>query len=447
VLDARGFTKVTTMKKRSIRPLLTVSAACLLPAVLHAQTTLQSPGGQLGESAAQPAGQPMATPMGPSMVVPMSPAASISQPFPPVTTNSLDGDRLGLQFRARAGIERDDNVTRVSGPKVSDTITTLGVGLRYNQRFSQQRVVVDLDLARVDYDKQALKYNQFNYAAAWFFRYGNQIDGVASAERRQFRDVTNGTAGVISRRTERNEVIEGGYRLGAAYKVTAGLLHNSSTSTDLNSWDGNPDVNSVRIGALYDLASGSNAGLRYRHGEGKYQTGIVPDFKDDELEALAHWQATVKTSVDGRLAHIRREHSGGAGARDFSGMVGSLAANWEVTAKTRVIVGYARDMGSYLFGTAGHTSSDRIYIAPVWRPTVQTAVSVRYENENRKWDDVTGPDAGRRDKFNVLALGFDWQVLRTVGLQAQWRNERRSSSLPAFDYRANVIGLSAKLTI
>ena len=75
------------MKKPSFRPLLTVTAAaCMLPAAaLHAQTTLQSPGGQLGESAAVPAGQPMSTPMGGSVVVPMSPAASISQPFPPVS--------------------------------------------------------------------------------------------------------------------------------------------------------------------------------------------------------------------------------------------------------------------------------------------------------------------------------------------------------------------------
>lgn len=435
------------MKRPSIRPLLTVSAACLLPAALHAQTTLQSPGGQLGESAAQPAGQAMATPMGQSMVIQMSPAASISQPFPPVTTAPLESDRLGLRFKARAGVERDDNVTRVSAGKLSDTITSLGVGLRYNQQFSQQRVVVDIDVAKYDYDKLPLNYNTVNYAAAWFFRYGNQIDGIASAERRQFRDVTNGTAGVVSRRTEHNEVVEGGYRLGAAYKVTAGLLHNASTSTDPNSWDGNPDVTSARLGFMYDLASGSNAALRYRHGDGKYQTGIVPDFKDDEVEALAHWQATVKTSVDGRLAHLRREHSG-APARDFSGMIGSLGVNWEVTAKTRVMAGYARDMGSYLFGTGGHTSSDRFYIAPVWRPTVQTAVSARYEYENRKWDDVTGSaDAGRRDKFNVLALGLDWQVLRTVGVGLQWRNERRSSSLPIFDYRANVIGVSAKLTI
>ncbi len=47
----------------------------------------------------------------------------------------------------------------------------------------------------------------------------------------------------------------------------------------------------------------------------------------------------------------------------------------------------------------------------------------------------------------MFAAGVDWQVRRTVALSAQLRNERRSSSLPAFNYRANVIGLSARLTI
>jgi exopolysaccharide biosynthesis operon protein EpsL len=443
------------MKKASIRPLLTVTAAAfLLPgaAAVHAQTTLQSPGG-LGQSAAQPAGQPAGemavTPMGQSMAVPMSPAASISQPFAPVSSAVAAGEREGFQLRAIAGVERDSNVLRVDTGKQSDTITQLGVGLRFNKRYGLQRVVLDVEADRFDFDKLNTNYNTLNYAAAWNWAVGNKFDGIVSADRRQFRDVTtNGTLTTVNRRTERNELVEGGYRLGAAWRVLAGLEHNSARSTDPNSWDGNPDVNSVRVGTSYELGSGTSITARYRHGDGEYKNApINADFKDNEIEAVVHWPVTAKTSLDGRLAHLKREHDA-APSRDFSGTLGSLAATWEATAKTRLVVGYARDLGSYLFGTGGHVSSDRYYIAPVWRATAATAVSLRYEHENRKWDDVTGStDAGRRDRYNVLAAGVDWQVRRTVALSAQVRNERRSSSLPAFNYRANVIGLSAKLTI
>ncbi|HZY19120.1 MAG TPA: outer membrane beta-barrel protein [Ramlibacter sp.] len=439
------------MKKSSFRPLLTAAAACLLPvAAVHAQTTLQSPGGQPGESAAQPAGTPMATPMGENMAVPMSPAASISQPFPPVTSRLLDGEREGLQLRARAGVERDDNVLRTASDEVSDTITTMGLGLRYNKRIGLQRFVVDAEVDRFDYDKLALKYNTVNYAAAWYWALGNRFDGIASADRRQFRDVTsNGLAGAVSRRTERNELLEGGYRLGAGWRVLAGVQHNESTSTDPSSWDGNPSVDSVRVGTSYEFASGNTAALRYRRGDGDYNNSVlgVPGFKDNEIEGTVRWALTAKTSVDGRLSWLERKHDG-APSRDFDGVTALLNANWDATAKTRVFAGYGRDLGSYLFGDSGHLESDRVFVGGLWRPTVQTGVTLRYEHENRKWEDVVGSvDIGRSDKFNVLAVGLDWQPLRSVGVSAQLRNEKRDSSLPAFNYRANVIGLAVKFTI
>jgi exopolysaccharide biosynthesis operon protein EpsL len=439
------------MKKHSLRPLLPVMAACLLPAALHAQTTLQAPGGQPGQSAAQPAGQamdtPMATPMGESMTINMSPAQSISQPFSPVTSSPLENERQGLSFRARAGVERDSNVLRTSTGQIRDTITQLGLGLRYNQRFSQQRVVVDAELSHFDYDKINNKYNTLNYAAAWYWRFGNQFEGVASADRRQFRDVTSGSTGLVNRRTERNELFEGGYRLGSAVRLLAGLQHTQSTSTDINSWDGNPNVNSVRVGASYELPSGSIATVRYRYGDGSFQTAAATDFKDNELEGTFRWIVSPKTTVDARLAHLKREHEGAPG-RDFSGMIGGATVGWEVTGKTRLMGGFARDLGSYIVGTTGHVSSDRWFIGPVYRPTVQTVVSLRYEQERRHWVGVSGtPDAGRTDKFDVLALGLDWQPRRFVGVAAQYRNEKRDSALPGFNYRANVLGLSLKLTI
>lgn len=440
------------MKKPSFRPLLTVTAAaCMLPAAaLHAQTTLQSPGGQLGESAAQPAGQPMATPMGGSMVVPMSPAASISQPFPPVSASYSDTEREGFHPRAIAGVERDSNVTRAETGKISDTITQVGLGLRFNKRYGLQRVVLDGEYDHYDFDKLSTKYNTLNYAAAWYFALGNAIDGVASADRRQFRDVTiNGGAGTINRRTERTELVEGRYKFGAAWRLLAGAQHFEAQSTDPTvSWDGDPNVNSARVGVQYESATGSTLTGRFRHGTGDYRVGLAPSFKDDETELVAHYVLSPKTSIDGRIAKFKRDHDG-APSRNFDGTVGSLSGTWDATPKTRLVAGYAHDLASYLGGTGGHQESDRYYIAPVWRATELTSVNFRLEHENRKFVDVSGSttDVGRTDKFDVAAIGVDWQVRRTIGVSGQFRNERRSSSLTGFNYRANVVGLAVKLTL
>ncbi len=441
------------MKKPSIRPVMTAAAAaaCLLPMALQAQTTLQAPGGRMGESAAQPGGQSMAVPMGQSMtvpmVVPMSPAQSISQPYSPVSSSA--DQREGLQFRAMAGVERDDNVLRTNGGEISDTITGLGLGLRYQKRVSRQQFVVDAEVNHYNFDKIGNDYQTLNYSAAWLWQAGERWEGIASADRRQFRDVTsNGVIAGIDRRTERNELFEAGYKLGASWRVLGGLQHNATRSSDPNSWDGSLSQNSVRFGAAYEPATGSSVALRFRRGDGDYDNApVASDFDDNEIEAVVRWVVSPKTRVDARLAHLDREHTG-APTRDFSGVVGSLGVNWDITAKTSLNGGYVRDLGSYLFGTGGHLSSDRWYVGPVWRATDLITVNLRYEHETRRWEDVTGSvDAGRRDKFDVGTLGVDWAIRRSITLGAQYRHERRSSSLPALNYRANVIGLTAKLTI
>ncbi|WP_167772910.1 outer membrane beta-barrel protein [Ramlibacter humi] len=443
------------MKKLSIRPVLTATAAaCLLPAVAVAQTTLQSPpGGMLGESAAQPAGQSAATPMTTDMTVPMtvpmSPAQAMSQPYSPVSSNA--DQREGFHFRGMAGVERDSNVLRTATGQISDTITGLGLGLRYQKRISQQQIVVDAEVDRYHYDKISAGFTAFNYSAAWNFKLGERIDGIASADRRQFRDVTsNGVANGINRRTERNELFEGGYKLGAGWRVLAGLQHQASRSTDPTAWDANLSETSGRVGTSYEFASGSTLALRYRHGNGDYSNSpIITGFNDDEIEGTMHWVVSPKTTVDARLAHLRRDHDGAnAGAFNFSGLTGSAGINWAITGKTSLAAGYTRDLASYVFGTGGHLESDRWYIGPTWRATELITVNLRYEHENRKFVNITGSgDVGRRDKFDVANLGVDWAIRRTINLGAQYRYEKRSSSLPAFNYRANVIGLTARLTI
>ncbi|HYF20851.1 MAG TPA: outer membrane beta-barrel protein [Ramlibacter sp.] len=444
------------MKRTCFRPVMTaIAAACLLPAALHAQTTLQSPpGGQLGESASQPAGQSAATPMTvdatTNMATSVSPAASISQPFPQTFPGLLPGDREGLRFRAMAGVERDDNVLRTSAGQISDTITGLGLGLRYTKRISQQVVVLDVEANQYNYDRLGTDYNTLNYAAAWNFRFG-QVDGVASAERRQFRDVTaNGAVGIVNRRTERQELLEGRYRLGAAWRILAGLQNNTTRSNDPTAWDGNQEVRSVRFGGAYEFASGSSITARWRVGDGEFQNapaGAGAGFDDNEVDVSLRWLFSPRTTINARLGHLDRDHDGAPG-RNFSGVVGGADVSYMITAKTSVVAGYARDLGSYLGGTAGHLSSDRWFVGPTWRATELITVTGRYEHETRRFEDAAGsPDVGRRDRFNVLSAGVDWSIRRSITLSAQLRNERRSSSLPAFNYRANVIGLSARLTI
>ncbi len=440
------------MKKHPLRPLVAaLASACLLPTLALAQTnqTPQTP--QSAQTPQQQPPQPVNQAINPAEL-PLTQPLGLP-PLPDPAASRRVEEPKTIEFRATAGIERDDNVLRgPSGTERSDEIGVFGVGVRVAPRLGQQRIVLDAEATTFRHsDLSNLDYSTLNYSLVWNWRFSNAFEGVASADRRQYRDV-GGTSvvalGDISRRTERNELIEGGYRLDGAWRVLAGVQQQTSRSSDPRSLDAFPQVRSVRLGTSYDFASGSAITARVRRGEGEY-TGFpgIGDFEDNEVEVALRWLATVKTAVDARLAYLDRSHDRDT-RRDFNGLVGFAHVSWEATPKIRLVTGVSRDLGSYVFGTGGHVESSRVFLGPVYRVTERIAVNARYERETRDWVDAAGgPDAGREDRTNALSAGIDYSPRRFVTASATLRREDRKSNLPAVNYKANVIGVALKLSL
>jgi exopolysaccharide biosynthesis operon protein EpsL len=363
----------------------------------------------------------------------------------------------GLHFLGRLGIEHDSNVFRVpsgSGPK-ADTAWTAGIGLKYNKRFGLQRVRADIEADTWRYQHNSdLNFNTVNYALAWDWSVTPRFHGTVSADRRQFREVTTDPTGAINlvgRRTERTELAEGVFEVGGPWRALAGVSHYRTESTQPGSWDASPDIRYGQVGIGYEAASGSSLTARFKRGDGEYHdptfagfAALNTDFRETEEELAFHWAYTGKTTVDGRIAHLKREHSN-APLLDFSGMVGGLNVNWDVTGKTRLLAGWQRDLSATGLPTGGHVTSDRFFVAPVWHATAKTSFSLRYDHTTRDWEDISSlaPFAGRSEKIDSLQAGVDWQALRTIGLSGYVRQERLRSNLNV-GYRATVYGILAK---
>ncbi|HYF42388.1 MAG TPA: outer membrane beta-barrel protein [Ramlibacter sp.] len=439
------------MKKRTLRPLMALASACLLPTAVLAQTnqTPQTP--QSAQSPQQQPPQPVNQPINPAEL-PLTQPLGLPPLPDPAAARRTEEPRT-YEIRATAGIERDDNVLRgPAGTERSDEIGVFGVGIRVAPRLGQQRILLDAEATTFRHsDLSNLDYTTLNYSAIWNWRISNVLEGVASADRRQYRDVGDtavGALGTIGRRTERNELLEGGYRLDGAWRVLAGVQQQSSRSSDPRSLDAFPTVRSLRLGTSYDFASGSTITARVRRGDGEYEGfPAVGDFEDNEVELTMRWLATAKTSLDARLAYLNRSHDR-APTRDFDGLVGFAHVGYEVSPKIRLVTGFSRDLGSYVFGTGGHVQSSRVFFAPVYRVTERISVNARYERETRDWEDAAGsPDAGREDRTNTLSAGVDYSPRRFVTASATLRRENRKSSLPAVNYKANVIGLALKFSL
>jgi exopolysaccharide biosynthesis operon protein EpsL len=377
---------------------------------------------------------------------------------PAVMAQDADADE-GLHVLGRLGLEHDSNVLRVpsaANPQ-SDTAWTAGIGLQYNKRFGLQRVRADIEGDTWRYQHHSdLNFNTINYALAWDWSVTPRFHGTVSADRRQYREVTTDPAGanLIGRRTERNELAEGVFEIDGPWRALAGVSHYRTESSQPGSWDASPDISFGQVGVGYEAASGSSVTARFKRGDGKYHdptfatfAALDTDFRETEEELAVRWAYTGKTTVEGRIAHLKREHSN-APALDFGGMVGGINVAWDITGKTRLIAGWMHDLSATGLVTGGHVTSDRFFLAPVWHATAKTSFNLRYDHTKRDWQDIpaTAPFTSRSETVESLQAGVDWQALRTIGLSAYIRQERQRANFNTVDtgYRATVYGILAK---
>lgn len=450
------------MKKRvTFRPVL--ATLCVLPLAVHAQ-------GNQPATPAQPA-QPSqaASPSSPS--VPASalwqgtPSQAPGVPYPsnlyypnaafaPAGTQAntvAEEVAPGLQFRVLGGLEHESNVTRVNTGEISDTALFAGVGLSADRRFGLQRLRADLEANTYRYNNHSdLDYNIFNYALAWDWSLTPRFHGVLGANQQQYREVQLdpvSLANQVGRRSDRSQILQGVYELGAAWRLTGDVSRTESTTSLGTTWNGDPTITSGRVGVGYEFASGSSVYGRYRHGTGSYENATASgggDFKEDETDVVLKWPATGKTSLDARLGHLSRKHDQNT-QRDFSGMVGAAVVNWAVTGKTSIAGGLSRDLSATGDSIGGSVTTDRVFIGPIWRVTPLVAVNLRYDHINRSWDDIPagGFNAGRSESANILSASVEWQPLRWMSVSGYVRGERQSSNANT-DYRNTTVGAAVK---
>ena len=361
-----------------------------------------------------------------------------------------------LQFRAAAGVEHNSNVLASETQEQSDDIGVLSVGVKAERDYGLQHFKADVEASRYRYrELSRLNYSTLNYTAAWDWKVTPALHGVLSADRRQFRDITD-IAGrsEIGRRTERAEVLEGIYDIDGVWRALAGVSRTSTSSTAPVTWDASPTVRSARAGAGYEWRSGSSLFARYRRGDGEYKQvqaisqAAAADFRENEFDLQLKWILTGKTSLEARLGHLERNHDN-APARDFSGPVGSASVNWAATGKTRVAAGVFRDLSSSGLETGGHVKNTRWFVGPVWSATAHTTVNARYERIARSWHDVVPglPESGRRDTIQSGTIGVDWTPRRIVTLSASVRGDRVKSSQAGASYRNTGVALAVKVSI
>ena len=356
-----------------------------------------------------------------------------------------------LRWHAGAQWQHDNNVLRSSQGAVADHIWVANAGVRFDQTYSLQRVELRADLDAYRYDRSSgLNFNAANYLAAWHWAWGPQWSGRLSSERRQWVDrLGDVSATGLIRRTETTDQAQALYRLSPSWRALAGAYERRLDNTDPRGQEPNSTVRGGELGVRYLLPSDSNVGYRMRQGQGSYSgasaVAVSGDFTEREHVFDGSWMATGALRMQGQFGHLAREHAQAPG-RDFSGWLGRLGAQWQITGKTSVSAGLVRELAAYQTLDASYFEGYRLYVAPQWQAGAKTWLRVRLEQGQRQYKGAP-PGAlasGRQDRLSISSLELQWQPLRALNLIASVQRDERRSNITGADFRARIFAVSAQ---
>lgn len=340
----------------------------------------------------------------------------------------------------------------------SDILTATTVGLKINKPYSLQRFELELNIT--DYKYRNFDYLNFTapyYAAAWRWSLTPYLTGNLTSSYQEsmnnFYDTRNFRQQNL--RTYQNQRFDADLDLGAGWHLLGGVTQDVSENSELFVAEGDTTISSIEAGGRYVFPSGTSLKYISRTGQGTYDNRPRPipvvlldnQFDQTVNELSLNWPITFNTNMNARIGWLDRGHDTFT-ERDFSGAIGGLSVNWNVTAKTRISGGWTRQLSAYETLYSSYTVTDSVYFNPVWQMSAKTALRFRYDYATIDYKGAIAatPSNGRNDSLNTALLAIDWQPLNALSLSATVTDSRRTSSVPNSDYKNATAGINVQFS-
>ena len=376
--------------------------------------------------------------------------------FPSRHAAAQEGPLSPLGLRLGTSVTRDANVFRVPDGAQSDTFRTTFAGLDLDKSYSQQRLTASITKRETRYDKfTSLDRNALDYNGNFYWRVGSRLSGVLHVDHSESEvgfDDAQGTTTLIKRTTDKRDatvdvsIYDGWHLLARSYEA-------KSITSQLFLAQPSTEINAGEIGLRYVTGSLNSVTLtrRSRRGQNILPGGIVnfidTDFTENESELQATWHVTGKSTLNGRLTWLERNHPH-VPERDFSGTAGELGYLWMPTGKLSLRFSAARNI---LPWTADTQASYRVDDVFAFRPTWQVSDKIRLSlSPVLTVSDFRGPVAAltrpvRHDNLLGVTFAAEWSPYQAVLLVATLQHLQRKSTHSEFEFKDTVATLNASL--
>jgi hypothetical protein len=362
----------------------------------------------------------------------------------------------------------------------SSTTTVLG---GFDQRIGRQRVFANASLRDTRYDRNRVFDNQgYNLRSGLDWSTVERLSGsVSFSASRNLQRFNSAEIGFLREKNlETVRSLSTSFNLGL---VTEYSLELSGGRTEVRNSLQQPSVqareftqDNAALGLRWQPSAITSVRLSVGATRGRYpkfrvlvdeqqqSNGFAADrFKRDDIELSASYRPTGASTLEAQISSGKTVYDLNS-QRDFSGLTGRLAWNWQPTGKLSFTTAVTRDTGQDSYATAVFTlpatadysrKNTTLQIGSGYSVSAKvslTASVVYFRGDLVRTIDISIPnlplDATGRDKVTQLRLGARWAPVRSAQLGCDLSNEdRRGEGALGVSLRGTTFSCYGQLTL
>lgn len=383
------------------------------------------------------------------------------------------GWSVGQQFSHDSNLYRlPDGVLPGSGQSRSDTLSTTSLDLTLDQPLGRQRLLGRAGVEALRYRRNdELDHDAHRGELRLDWETAGRLSGqLRAASARALRPLDpDAAAGSQARNIESNDEAAALVRLGGAGRMAVeGLLGSRAVHYSDPSFDAAElRTHSAGLGLRWRPGGATTFGAAWREARGRYVNALddTDRYRTRALDLSMTWASTPLHRLYLRASPLRARYDQRS-ERDFSGLTGAVAWQWQPRSGWQVTARAVRDLGqdAYLerYGVddtaaqalpGGHVDDGvvltRVTLAAQRAVTAKVQAAVSASWTRRTLTSVLPAAAAAttaHDTTSQLALGLRWAPRRSTQLGCDASTERRrADGLLSTPYSARVFGCFGRL--
>lgn len=365
-------------------------------------------------------------------------------------------------FSLQQDYQREDNLFRLpdglkpfgDGPRDDTVLSTYARG-RFDKTVSLQQFLIDITAIRNSYQEyDYLDFTAINGVGRWNWALGSVLQGSISASQSEnLRSFADSIGLSQSVNTYRRIAADANYWLNSDWAVGAGAIKAASRYSDSASDDAEYDEDGLEAKVTYRTITGNQLSLVGTETHGSYPNqrvdAIDGDYRQRDIQLRGDWRLSGVSRIYGYVGVADREYED-LPARDFSGSVGKLEYDWQLTPKIDINFLVRREIGAEADLVDNFVVTKAASIKPTWSVTSRFSLSAEMEWLQRNY----GGDPGlgvvssiiKDDLTTIGTLAAGYAPIENLQLGVTWQMESRDSDARAREYDDDILTLSVKFT-